>query len=75
MLLHNFRCCSNEVKCSLFKSFTTNMYCCPLSFNSTFSSVKKLKYTCSYSVVSRLLCIHMPYSASAMFVTHGIPSF
>ena len=66
--------CSNEVKCSLFKSFCTNMYCCPLWFNSTFSSVKKLK--CSYnSVLRRLLCIRMPYSASAMFVTHDIPSF
>ena len=50
------------------------MYCCPLRFNSTSSSVKKLK--CSYnSVLRRLLCIRMPYSASAMFVTHGIPSF
>ena len=50
------------------------MYCCPLWFNSTSSSVKKLK--CSYnSVLRRLLCIRMPYSASAMFVTHGIPSF
>ena len=29
MLLRNFRYCSNEVKCSLFKSFCTNMYCCP----------------------------------------------
>ena len=60
--------------CSLFKSFCTNMYCCPLWFNSTSSSVKKLK--CSYnSVLCRLLCIRMPYSASAMFVTHVIPSF
>ena len=74
MLLRNFRYCSNEVECSLFKSFCTNMYCCPLLFNSTSSSVKKLK--CSYnSVLRRLLCIRMPYSASAMFVTRGIPSF
>ena len=74
MLLRNFRYCSNEVKCSLFKSFCTNMYCCPLWFSSTSSSVKKFK--CSYnSVLRRLLCIRMPYSASAMFVAHGIPSF
>ena len=74
ILLRNFRYCSNEVKCSLFKSFCTNMYCCPLWFNSTSSSVKKMK--CSYnSVLPCLLCIRMPYSASAMFVTHGIPSF
>ena len=58
MLLRNFRYCSNEVKCSLFKSFCTNMYCCPLWFNSTSSSVKKLKCTSSYnSVLRRLLCI------------------
>ena len=74
MLLRNFRYCINEVTCSLYKSFCTNMYYCALWFNSTSSSVKKLK--CSYNSVScRLLCIHMPYSASAMFVTHGIPSF
>ena len=69
-----FRYCSNEVKCSLFKSFCTNMYCYPLWFNSTSSIVKKWK--CSYnSVLRRLLCIRMPYSASAMFVSHGILSF
>ena len=28
MLLRNFRYCSNEVKCSLFKSFCTKMYYC-----------------------------------------------
>ena len=43
MLLRNFRYCSNEVKCSLFKSFCTNMYCCPLWFNYTSSSVKKME--------------------------------
>ena len=74
MLLRNFRCCGNAVKCKLFNLFCTNMYCCPLWFNSTSSTVKKLK--CSYnSVLRRLLCIRMPYSASAMFVTHGISSF
>ena len=50
------------------------MYCCPLWFNSTSSSVTKLK--CSYnSVLRRLLCIRISYSAREMFVTHGIPSF
>ena len=61
------------VKSSLFKSFCTNMYCYPVWLNSTSSSVNKLK--CSYNSVLRLLlCIRMPYSSSAMFVTHGIPS-
>ena len=70
MLLSIFWYCSNEVKCSLFNLFCTILSCCPPWLNSTSFSVKKLK--CIYDSVSR---IHMPYSASAMFVTHGIPSF
>ena len=50
------------------------MYCCPLWFNSTSSSIKKLKSSYN-SVLRRLLCIRMPYSASEMFVSCGIPSF
>ena len=34
-LLRNFRYCSDDVKCILFRSFCTNMYCSPLWFNST----------------------------------------
>ena len=74
MLLHNFRYCINDVKCMLFKSFCANMYCCPFWFNSTSSSIKKLK-TSSNSALRNLLLIKKPYSASTMFVTHGIPSF
>ena len=74
MLLRNFRYCSREVKCMLFKSFCTNMYCCPLWFNSTSSSIKKLKSSYN-SVLRRLLCMRMPYSASELFVSCGIPSF
>ena len=73
MLLRNFRYRSVDVKCMLFKSYCTNMYCCPLWFNST-SSIKKLKASCS-GVLRRLLLIDKPYSASEMFVTHHIPSF
>ena len=42
-LLRNFRYCSDDVKCMLFRSFCTNMYCSPLWFNSTSASIKKLK--------------------------------
>ena len=75
MLLRNFRYCSVDVKCILFRSYCTNKYCCPLWFNSTFSSIKKRK--ASYNgVLRRLLLIAKPYvSASEMFVTHNIPSF
>ena len=56
MLLHNFRYCTNDVKCMLFKSFCANMYCCALWFNSTSSTIKKLK-TSYNSALRNLLLI------------------
>ena len=74
LLLRNFRHCSDNVKCSLFQTYCTNMYCCQLWFNSTKCSINKLS-TSYNSVLRRLLCISKPYSASNMFVSRGIPSF
>ena len=76
MTLTNFLYCGNEVKYSLFKSFCTKIYCCPSSLIRHLLVLKKLK--CSDNLqqcLRRLLCIRMPYSASAMFVTHVILSF
>ena len=50
------------------------MYCCPLWFNSTSSTIKKLK-TSYNNALRYLFLIKKPYSASTMFVAHGIPSF
>ena len=55
-LLRNFRYFSHYVKCILFRSFCTNMYCSQLWFNSTSSSIKKLK-TSNNGVLRRLLLI------------------
>ena len=66
--------CTNDVKCTLFKSCCANMYCCPLWFNSTSSTIKKLK-TSYNNALRYLFLIKKPYSASTMFVAHGIPSF
>ena len=74
LLLRSFRHCSDDVKCSLFQTYCTNMYCCQLWFNSTKSSINKLS-TSYNSVLRRLLCISKPYSASNMFVSRGILSF
>ena len=73
-LLRKFRFRSDDVKCMLLRSFCTNMYCSPLLFNSTSSSIKKLKTTYN-GALRRLLLIKKTYSASTMFVTHGILSF
>ena len=56
-LLRNFCYCSDDVKYMLFRSFCTNMYCSPLWFNSTSSSIKKLKTTYNGALRRRLLLI------------------
>ena len=50
------------------------MYGCPSWFKSTSSSIKKLNSSYN-SMLRRSLCIGMPYSASEMFVSCGVPSF
>ena len=71
MPLRNFKYCF-DVKCMLFRSYYTNMYCFLLWFNCTSSIIKKLQ--ASYNgVLRRLLLIVKSYSASEMFDPHGIP--
>ena len=48
MLLWNFCYCTNNAKCTLFKSFCANVYCCSLWFNSTLSSFNKIKTSYYY---------------------------
>ena len=55
-LLRNFRYCLDDVKCMLFRSFCTNMYCSPLWLNSTSSSIKKLE-TSYNGALHRLILI------------------
>ena len=43
LLIRNFRHCTDTVKCYLFQSYYTSMYCCQLWFNSTKGSIKKLR--------------------------------
>ena len=74
LLLRNFRHCSDQVKCVLFETYCTNLYCCQLWFNSTKSSLKKLS-TSYNSVLRRLLGICKLYSASKMFVSRDIRTF
>ena len=63
LLLRNFIHCSDQVKCVLFQTYGTNLYCCQLWFNSTKSSLRKLS-TSYNSVLHRPLGICKPYSVS-----------
>ena len=68
MLMLNFRYCTIDVKCMLFKSFCANMYCCVL-FNFASSSIEQLKTRYS-SALRNLLLTKKPYSAITILVTH-----
>ena len=63
VLLRNCRNKTGDVKrscyCMLLRSYCTNMYCCALWFNSTSSSVNKLK-TSYNGVIYRILLIVKP---------------
>ena len=56
LLIRNFRYCTDNVKCYLFQSYCTRMYCCQLWFNSTKGSIKKLR-TSYKSTLRRFLAI------------------
>ena len=74
LLIRNFRYFTDNVKCYLFQSYCTSMYCCQLWFNSSKGSIEKLR-TSYNSALRRFLAISKPYSASQMFVSRGILSF
>ena len=74
LLIRNFRYYTDNVKCYLFQSYCTSMYCCQLWFNSTKSSMKKFR-TSYNSALRWFPTISKPYSASQMFVSRGIVSF
>ena len=67
MLLRRFRRCSTPVKCYLFKTYCSNLYCGPLWYNSTVTAMKKNKIAYNNSI-RRLFCLPKHNSASEMCV-------
>ena len=74
MLLRKFSHCSPDVKCCMFKSYCATMYCSSMWFDSTGTSMKKLKIAYNNGLRS-LLNLPKYNSASEMFVKKYIPSF
>ena len=65
--------CKKSVKCTLFKSYCTSLYTCPLWFCYRAESMRKL--CVAYNNVFRFLC-NEPRDCSAiyMFVSRGLPT-
>ena len=74
ILLCKFKRCSPDVKCQLFNTFCTNLYCPQLWYDGTKGPVNKLNIAYNNSL-RRLLNIPYYNSASDMFGSLKIPSF
>ena len=73
VLLRKFSKCSYDIKCMLFRSFCTNLYCSQFWYHSSQSILRKLKISYNNSL-RRLLNLPKYNSASEMFVCLNIPS-
>ena len=74
MLLRKFSYCSPDVKCCMFKSYCSTMYCSSMWFDSTVTDMRKLKIAYNNGL-RRILNLPKYNSASEMFVNLNIPSF
>ena len=74
MIIRKFSRCSPDVKCFLFKSYCSNLYCSILWYDCSKTALKTLRIAYNNSL-RKLLGIPKYNSASEMFVCLNIPSF
>ena len=66
MLIRNFKTCSNEVKCHLFKTFCSNIYCSTLWCRFTDESMRRLKV--AYNRIFRILIFLLIFFLKTLFI-------
>ena len=74
MLLRRFSKCSIPLKCYLFKTYCSNLYCASLWYNFTLTAMKKIEIAYNNSI-RRLFFLPKHNSASEMYVNLNIMSF
>ena len=74
LLLRKFSSCSVNVKCYLFKTYCSNLYCAPMWFDCTNTVLTKLKVAYNNSL-RRFMGLPWHNSANEMFVNLNIKSF
>ena len=74
LLLRKFSRCSVNVKCYLFMTYRSNLYCAPMWFDCTKTVLTKLKVAYNNSL-RRFMGLPWQNSASEMFVNLNIKSF
>ena len=74
LLLRKFSKCSVDVKCFLFKTYCSTLYCAPMWFDCTKATLKKLKIAYNNDL-RRFMFLPWRNSAIEMFVNLGMQSF
>ena len=74
LLLRKFSKCSVNVKCYLFKTYCSILYCAPMWLGCTKTALTKLKVAYNNSL-RRFMGLPWHNSASEMFVNQNIKSF
>ena len=74
LLLRKFSKCSINVKCYLFKTYCSNLYCAPMWFDCTKTALKTLKVTYNNSL-RRFMGLPWHNIASEMFVNLNLKLF
>ena len=74
LLLRKFLKFSVGVKCFLFKTYCSNLYCAPMWFDCTKAALEKLTIAYNNSL-RRFMFLPWRNSATEMFANLGIPSF
>lgn len=74
MLISNFKHCTEEVKISLFKTFCSSCYCCPVWSKFKVAALKKI-HVAFNKVFKYLMGVRKDFSASTLFVAKGVDNF
>ena len=74
LLLRKLTKCSVGVKCFLFKTYYSGLYCAPMWFDCTKTSLKRLKIAYNNSL-QRFMFLPSRNSVTGMFANLGIDSF
>ena len=73
LLIRRFSKCNDYVKCSLFKSFCSSLYCCSLWLRFKKAKLKRL-FVSYNNAIRKFLCLPMRCSASLMYTLCNIQS-
>ena len=71
ILIKNFKSCSDEVKCQLFKTYCSSFYCCQLWSDFNMESSRRLRV--AYNRIFRILMkLEKRISMSTTFIEHHV---